>query len=109
MQTEELIRMILEVGAVPVLAHPGETILQEKQIAELALKGLKGVEVYTPKHDAQQIQFYEGVASSLGLLRICGTDFHDPYHRNRVEIGKDRNGEGLHRGATLQEISNYQS
>ena len=109
MRTEELIRMILEVGAVPVLAHPGETVLHEKQIAELALKGLKGVEVYTPKHDAQQTQFYESVASSLGLLRICGTDFHDRYHRNRVEIGKDRNGAGLCRGATLQEISKVRS
>ena len=109
MQTEEVIRMILEVGAVPVLAHPGETILQEKQIAELVLKGLKGVEVYTPKHDAQQIQFYEGIASSLGLLSVCGTDFHDPYHRNRVEIGRGRNGEGLCRGATLREISDFQS
>jgi len=100
----KVVEMLLRVGAIPVIAHPGETGLMEEQIRDMKKMGVKGVEVYTPKHDETQTTYYEGAADSYGLFRISGTDFHDPFHRNKVEIGRDKYGRRLTRGVSAEDL-----
>lgn len=101
---KRVIEMLLHVGAAPVIAHPGESNLTEREIEEIAKMGAMGLEVYTPKHDEEQTIYYKKIADCSGLFRISGTDFHDPYHRNRVEIGRDRYGRKLTKGVTAEDL-----
>lgn len=78
------IKLIQAAGGVPVLAHPCliRTRGQEK-IKTLAplLKllidmGLEGIEVYYPRHSAQDVADLADTAGRLGLLITGGSDFH---------------------------------
>lgn len=102
--TEKVIEMIFRVGGIPVIAHPAESKLMEKQIEDITEKGAKGIEVYTPKHDQDQIEYYEEIAENNGLFKTSGTDFHDPFHRNKVKIGRDRYGRPLTKGVSAEDL-----
>ncbi len=99
---EEAIDAIAHIGGIPVLAHPGEQQLTEDEIAAMVGLGLRGIEVYTYKHGPEQIAALEAMAEGLRLLTTAGTDFHDPYHRAQVELGKDRSGRYLTQGLSLE-------
>jgi len=96
--------MITEIKGVPVIAHPGETRLLEEDVREMVGMGIKGLEVYTPKHDEEQIVYYGEVADRFGLFKISGTDFHDPFHRNKVAIGRNQRGRKLIRGVRVADL-----
>jgi predicted metal-dependent phosphoesterase TrpH len=96
--------MITEIKGLPVIAHPGETRLLEKDVREMVEMGVKGIEVYTPKHDEEQTVYYGEVADRFSLFKISGTDFHDPFHRNRVAIGRDQRGRKLLRGVRVADL-----
>jgi 3',5'-nucleoside bisphosphate phosphatase len=76
--TAEGIRLLLDCGAVPVLAHPGAGIFSagERIIADLKAAGLKGLEVFTPYHDQKMAAYYLGLARKLNLIPTAGSDFH---------------------------------
>lgn len=85
--TREAIRLVLNSGGTPIIAHPGEKDLPEGIIFELISKGLKGLEIFTPKHGAKKgpegtykddTWKYLEIAKKYGLLVTGGTDFHDP-------------------------------
>ena len=71
----EAIEMIRRIGGVPVLAHPVFARADE-MLPELIEMGLRGVEVYHSKHDAQTTKHYEQVAKKYGLLITGGSDSH---------------------------------
>ena len=97
----EAIRTIERVGGIAVLAHPGEQKLSAGEIETLARFGIRGLEVYTFKHSPALISDLEALAERLRLFTTSGSDFHDPYHRAQVELGKDRAGRYLTRGLSL--------
>jgi predicted metal-dependent phosphoesterase TrpH len=96
--------MITEIKGLPVIAHPGETRLLEEDVREMVDVGVKGLEVYTPKHDEEQTVYYGEVADRFGLFKTSGTDFHDPFHRNKVAIGRDQRGRKLIRGVRVADL-----
>jgi len=74
-----------------VLAHPYS--LNEEQldgleniVANLMEHGLKGIEVYHPKHTEQQTETYIELAEKLHLIVTGGTDFHGA-NKPEVELG----------------------
>jgi len=77
---DESIAMIRDAGGVPVLAHPFTLGLGRKRLrvllAELAQKGLQGIESYYPEHSHDQQRFCLSVARDLGLAVTGGSDFH---------------------------------
>ena len=101
---KDVIARLQEIGAVPVIAHPGEMQLSHHDLLYLRDRGLMGIEVYTPKHTQQQLHEYETIASDLHLFCTSGTDYHDPHHRNRVDIGRDRQGNPFTQGVTLEDL-----
>jgi predicted metal-dependent phosphoesterase TrpH len=78
---EEVIRGVREMGAVPVVAHPGITRVDDL-IPDLAACGLLGIEAYHADHRPEQRTFYRDMADSLGLVATGGTDFHGLSARN---------------------------
>jgi len=87
----EAIKIISRAGGVPVLAHPYS--LNEEQldgleniVANLMEHGLKGIEVYHPKHTEQQTETYIELAEKLHLIVTGGTDFHGA-NKPEVELG----------------------
>ncbi len=81
------INVIKRVGGIAVLAHPGR-LRDLRIIDEMAGLGLSGIEVFYPKHDAEQIAFFRQKAAQHGLLMSAGSDFHDPMY-NPHGVGMD--------------------
>lgn len=75
MAPAEVIRLILEAGGIPVLAHP-IYIEDDPFIDTLVSQGLAGLEVYHSGHGPKEIERYEQIADRLGLLKTGGSDYH---------------------------------
>jgi hypothetical protein len=71
----EAIKMILDVGGVPVLAHPYYRGCEEL-IPELVAAGLRGLEVYHPEHTKEQEVHFKYLAEKFGLIITGGSDCH---------------------------------
>ncbi len=78
---EQAIKLIINAGGIPVLAHP--VLLKtrnneylEKLIVSLIEMGLKGIEVFYPDHTPELISKYSELAVHYHLLMTGGTDFH---------------------------------
>lgn len=85
----EAIETIGASGGVAVLAHPGR--LKDRAIVdELAREGLRGLEVFYPLHDADDVSFFRAKAADYGLVMTAGSDFHDiRYHTRGVGMDVD--------------------
>ena len=77
---ETIIELIVAAGGVPVVAHPwgraSRRVLPRDRLAELAERGLVGVEVEHQDHDAQTREALRALADELGLVRTGSSDFH---------------------------------
>ena len=67
--------LIKEAGGVGVIAHPG-TLRRDDLITDFVAWGMKGIEVYHPKHQAQLVEHYERLAEKMGLIVTGGSDSH---------------------------------
>ena len=70
-----IIRVILDAGGVPVLAHP-IYLKRDELIDQFVKDGLAGLEVYHSGHPPDVVRRYEVLADRLHLLRSGGSDFH---------------------------------
>jgi len=104
LDADRAIAALRRIGGLPVLAHPGEQKVGLAELARLAEQGVRGVEVYTYKHTAEETAMYREAAESLSLLPTAGTDFHDPHHRALVRLGRDREGRPLTEGMSLADL-----
>jgi len=84
---EDAVRMLLDNGAVPVLAHPFSTGDPEGMAARLSAAGLRGFEVYYGDYDAGQQARLLQVAQRHGLIPTGGSDFHGPNYREGRTLG----------------------
>ncbi len=72
----QAIATIQGAGGLAVLAHPGR-LKDESIIDELVGEGLNGLEVFYPRHDAEDTERYRAVAAKHELVMTAGSDFHD--------------------------------
>ncbi len=70
-----IIRLVLEAGGIPVLAHP-IFLKQDALIEQFVREGLVGLEVYHSSHTQEMIRRYEAMADALNLLKTGGSDYH---------------------------------
>lgn len=93
LKPEEAVKVILEAGGLPVLAHPYTLEVGEENlkalVKELKRIGLQGIEVYYPDHTPEQIALYRRIAEEFDLAPTGGTDFHGPTVKD-VELGKGK-------------------
>lgn len=77
MSLDEAVLLITSTGGIPVLAHPGNTVQRRKAlIQEIVAAGVRGMEVYSSYHSAEDIAYYRDLAERLGLFPTAGSDFH---------------------------------
>ena len=77
---QQAVRLILQAGGVPVLAHPllyrmGKDAL-ETLVRSLTQAGLVGLEVFYSTHSQGETRQMQQLASRFGLLPSGGSDFH---------------------------------
>jgi predicted metal-dependent phosphoesterase TrpH len=72
----EAIQMLLKVGGVPVLAHPGYLSDLESIMPELKAAGLLGMEVYYAKFAPDKVEYLKDLAAEYDLIPCGGSDFH---------------------------------
>ena len=81
----EAVRMVVENGAVPVMAHPTFSVphMDDDGIAELhgilvelRGEGLAGVEVYYGRYEPDVVALLKSMADELGLIPCGGSDYH---------------------------------
>lgn len=91
---ENTIDFIRQTGAVSILAHPcliklkGQDLFNE--ITKFKKLGLQGMEVQHSDMTFEQMQEYNQIADTLGLLKSGGSDFHGESCHPGVELGKGR-------------------
>jgi hypothetical protein len=71
----EVIRLIKDVGGIPVLAHP-YSLNRDDLIPQFIDYGLMGLEVYYPEHTQSMVNFYLNLAQKFNLLVTGGSDCH---------------------------------
>jgi len=74
---EEAIQLVLDAGGIPVWAHPPEDRV-ETLLPRLVQAGLRGLEVYRPRHPARYTLRLEGLCRAWKLLMSGGSDWHGP-------------------------------
>jgi predicted metal-dependent phosphoesterase TrpH len=74
---EEAINLILDSGGIPVWAHPPEDKV-ENLLPRLVQAGLRGLEVYRPRHPARYTLRLEGLCRAWKLMVTGGSDWHGP-------------------------------
>lgn len=84
---EDAIRLIEAVGGIAVLAHPG-LIGNDALILKLIQSGLRGLEIYHPKHTVPQVEAYLALAHKHGLKITGGSDFHGIPGRFPEQLGQ---------------------
>lgn len=82
-----------ETGGAPVLSHPGAYFQRTERddLAVLTRAGLRGLEVYTTYHDAEQTAKYLRLAEEFGLVATAGSDFHGAV-KPHIPFGAIRDG-----------------
>ncbi len=71
----QAIDLVREAGGVPVMAHPGLT-RRDELIEYLVRLGVRGLEVYYPKHDFVDVSRYRKLCAKFDLIATGGSDFH---------------------------------
>ncbi|MFF2479779.1 PHP domain-containing protein [Paenibacillus sp. NPDC058071] len=87
----EAVRVILQAGGVPVLAHPGQYKSFEI-VPELVKAGLQGIEVWHPLHNEEDERQAQELASAYKLIMTGGSDFHGFYGEKDVALGSKSPG-----------------
>lgn len=77
---EEIVRLIINVGGLPVIAHPLDTGLTEDGLKNLLLhlrkEGLVGLEAYYDGYSSYVKEKLASLAHSFGLIVTGGSDYH---------------------------------
>lgn len=77
MSLTEAIHLVKRSGGLPVIAHPGINLQDERAIIDDILDaGVKGIEVYSSYHGVEDMRYFRSVASDRKVHTTCGSDFH---------------------------------
>ncbi len=73
----EAVKVILDSGGIPVVAHPGHNFRgKEEVVTDLLDQGAAGLEVFNNYHNLDQMEFFASLLTKRGGLMTCGSDFH---------------------------------
>lgn len=88
---QECIKLIVNSGGIPVLAHPKTLKLTNEEllymISEMIDSGLEGIEVYHSSHNSEEINFYLEIANKYNLLISGGSDYHGINVKPDIDVG----------------------
>lgn len=78
---KEAVKMILQAGGMPVLAHPMQYKDLTREELEMLVKflveqGLQGIETYYTEFSEEEIAFVESLSEKYNLKKTIGSDYH---------------------------------
>lgn len=86
----EAVKLISEVGGIPVLAHPFQYKMSDARLSqfvgELKEAGLIGIETIYSKYTAGEIRQLKSLAKQYDLLITGGSDFHGA-NKPKIDLG----------------------
>jgi len=82
----EALTLVHEAGGIGVLAHPGHWT-SGTQVRRLVEKGLDGLELQHPSHDASLRRYYQRLARGHDLLMTGGSDYHGRTEEDETHFG----------------------
>jgi predicted metal-dependent phosphoesterase TrpH len=85
-EAAEAAALIEGAGGVPVIAHAALDKL-DPVLDELVAKGMRGIEVWHPDHDAAARERYDAYARARGLVRTGGSDYHGEGRKDGGTLG----------------------
>ncbi len=79
---KQAIELIHKLGGVAIWSHPAIHFKKdceglENFLKELISWGIDGLEVFSPSHNEDDVEFLEGLKAKYNLLRTAGSDFHE--------------------------------
>ncbi|WP_026508836.1 PHP domain-containing protein [Butyrivibrio sp. MC2013] len=87
------VKMVLEAGGVPILAHPVLYHMSDARlrrlVGELKEEGLMGIEVIYSTYTPSEERDMKRIASDFGLLRSGGSDFHGA-NKEGIDLGSGK-------------------
>lgn len=83
----EAVALIVQVGGLPTLAHPGDMEDLPSYLAQLEAAGLVGIEVYYNGYGPETTGRLLKVARSYGLIVTGGSDYHGHGGKGEGELG----------------------
>lgn len=84
---EDALRVVVQAGGVPVLAHPwgrGRGSLTHEKFADLQHLGLAGLEVDHVEHSCEDREELHRIAADLGLVVTGSSDYHGTRKPNQL-------------------------
>ncbi len=84
---EEMIDLIHQTGGKAFVAHPVANFKGKDDVLKRLLEKVDGLEVYSTYHTLEEVQKYDVLAESMGLLKSAGSDFHG-HHKPTIMIGR---------------------
>ncbi|MDR2191795.1 MAG: PHP domain-containing protein [Endomicrobium sp.] len=85
------IKLILENGGIPVMAHPYYTHYSDRNMKLSLIKdGLMGIEAWHSKHPESAVKKFLSMAQEYGLIATGGSDCHGPFKNERPIMGRVR-------------------
>lgn len=88
---QECLKLIIDAGGIPILAHPYTLKRSDKElealVKEMIKYGLMGLEVFHSEHRLQTINKYYNLVNKYDLLYSCGTDYHGERTKPDIEMG----------------------
>ncbi|MCL5435775.1 MAG: PHP domain-containing protein [Patescibacteria group bacterium] len=84
----KVIKLVKSCGGIISIAHPGSHLSYKEDllIEQLAACGLDAIEVFTPKHNWDQIVHYEVLAERLQMTITVGSNYHEDFHEHDIPI-----------------------
>lgn len=84
----KMIKLIKSSGGIVILAHPGAHLQYKNDDVIVSLRscGLEGIEVFTPKHNWDQIIHYEVLAKKLKMTITAGSNYHEDFHQQDIPV-----------------------
>jgi predicted metal-dependent phosphoesterase TrpH len=84
----KMIKLIKSAGGIISIAHPGSHLRfrQDVLISQLAACGLDALEVFTPKHNWDQIVHYQILAKKLKLGVTVGSNYHEDFQQHDIPV-----------------------
>lgn len=101
MRTKDSFGLISQSGGVPILAHSGRELRKmgeenyDSMIDQFVRDGLRGLEVYYPKHSDEEMTTIRGIANKHDLYVTAGSDWHGNTYTPDVTVGINYNEKDL--------------
>lgn len=74
---QDMVELIKDTGGIPILAHPKKPFGCDSETLKAILDcGVRGLEVFSSYHHAEDIACYLQVVKETSCLVTCGSDFH---------------------------------